>query len=81
MLKDEDRQFGESLRAPPYRPSNQKVIYVPMFFDNLGLEEEIRPRAGRRDVSEAAGRKATMVCAEENANMETEEIGGSLIRN
>lgn len=57
------------------------MIYVPRFFDKSGLEEEIRPNVGRQDGSEAAGRKATVVCAEENANMETEEIVGSLIRN
>lgn len=43
-LKSEGRQFGPSLRAPPYMPSNQKVIYVLGFYDKSGLEDDSRPR-------------------------------------
>lgn len=57
------------------------MIYVPGFFDKSGLEEEIRQSVRRQDGSEVVGRKTTVVCAEENANLEIEEIGGSLIRN
>lgn len=43
-LKEEDQQFGPSLRATPYNPTNQRVIYVPGFYDKLGLKEDEVPR-------------------------------------
>lgn len=54
-------------------PTNQKVIYVPSFYDKLGVEGD-RPRSGRHGVVGASGSKYTVVPGKENSHMETEEV-------
>lgn len=46
-LKVEQREFNVLFKAPPYRPSNQEVIFVPSFYDKSGLKDEDMPRTGR----------------------------------
>ena len=80
-LKGEDRQVSSSLRAPPYMPSNQKVIFVPRFYDKSGLVDDNRPRKEAQGELVVADSKDTAVQAEENSNMEIEEFGEELMEN
>ncbi|KAL0011099.1 hypothetical protein SO802_006207 [Lithocarpus litseifolius] len=83
FIRGEDKQFGPSLRAPLYRPSTQKVIFVPGFYDKSGLEEDSRSGSGKVAHGEpvVAENKETAVQGEENSNMETEEFGEELMTN
>ena len=45
-LKVEQREFNVLLKAPPYRPSNQEVIFVPGFYNKSRLQDEDMPSDG-----------------------------------
>uniref|UniRef100_A0A7N2KS50 DUF4283 domain-containing protein n=1 Tax=Quercus lobata TaxID=97700 RepID=A0A7N2KS50_QUELO len=74
-LKEEDRQFGPSLKAAPYYPMNQRVIYVPGFFDKSGLEEDEGLKRKEIDAREVAGNKKLGKQTAGQMEMETEEFG------
>ena len=62
-------------------PSNQKVIFVPRFYDKSGLVDDNRPRKEAQGELVVADSKDTAVQAEENSNMEIEEFGEELMEN
>ena len=72
---EEDRQFGPSLRAAPYNPVNQRVIYVPGFFDKSGLEEDEGLKRKETGAREVAGNKKPGKQTAGWMEMETEEFG------
>lgn len=53
--------------------TNQKVIYVPRFYEKSGVEED-RLRSGRHGAIGTSGSKTSVVPMEENSHMETEEV-------
>ena len=61
------------LKAPPYRPSNQEVIFVPNFYDKSGLQDEDMPRTGRRHSDTVVRDRVATV--EDDSIMESEEFG------
>lgn len=73
-LKEEDRQFGPSLRAAPYNPTNQRVIYVPGFYDKSGLEGDEGLRRKEVGTSGVAGNKKSGEQTAGRSDMETEEF-------
>ena len=73
-LKEEDRQFGPSLRAAPYNPTNQRVIYVPGFYDKSGLEGDEGLRRKDVGVSGMIGNKKSRKQTIGRSEMETEEF-------
>lgn len=72
-LNDEHKQFSSALKATPYKPSTQKIIYVPGFYDKPGLYEGSSCTSGKNgdNVEEVIGAQVAPV--EENIQMETEE--------
>lgn len=44
MLTTEHRQFGQNLRAPPYRLYNKPIVFVPGYYENVA-----RPIANREN--------------------------------
>ena len=70
-LKEGDRQFRISLRAAPYNPTNQRVIYVPGFYDKSGLKEDVSLRRRDHGVNGVVGNKDSGERVARNSDMET----------
>ena len=55
-------------------PSNQKVIFIPRYFDKSRLHEEVVSRIGENYANTSVENSNSMVSVEDNPHMETKEI-------
>lgn len=55
-------------------PLNQKVIFIPRYFDKSRLHEEVVLRIGENCVNMAVENSNLMASVEDNPHMETKEI-------
>lgn len=61
------------MKAPPYKPSNQKVIYVPRFYDKSGLYEGNSGSSGKNGEPAEEENRAQELPVEDIVQMEIEE--------
>lgn len=78
LLMEGDRQFELSLRAALYNPTNQKVIYVPSFYDKSSLKKDVSLRRENHGVNGVVRNKDSEERVARNSNMETEEFGADI---
>ena len=61
------------MKVPPYKPSNQKVIYVPRFYDKSGLCEGNSGSSGKNGEPVEEENRVQELLVEDIVQMEIEE--------
>ena len=81
ILKEDikkQKKISSSLRAPPYLPSNQNVIFVLGYFNKLGSTGKEARRVEVATLTTMAKNREKASLEEENPAMEIDEFRGEL---